>query len=82
MYFVAICRDRANALETWLANRPAHLEFLKAHRERIKVGGPFLSPDGERMISRLMILEIEAVHESLDELHRIVWADVVVHGFR
>ena len=57
MYFVAICRDRADGLETRLANRPAHLEFLKTHRERIKVGGPFLSPDGQQMIGSMMILE-------------------------
>src|SRR4051812_3429742 len=57
MYFVAICRDRADGLETRLANRPAHLEFLKAQSERIKVGGPFLTPDGERMIGSVLILQ-------------------------
>jgi uncharacterized protein len=57
MYFVAICRDRVDGLETRLANRPAHLEFLKAQSERIKVGGPFLTPDGERMIGSVLILE-------------------------
>ena len=57
MYFVAICRDRVDGLEMRLANRPAHLEFLKAQSERIKVGGPFLTPDGERMIGSVLILE-------------------------
>ena len=57
MYFVAICRDRADGLETRLAHRPAHLEFLKAQSARIKVGGPFLTPDGERMIGSVLILE-------------------------
>src|SRR4051812_43589242 len=57
MYFVAICRDRADGLETRLANRPPHLEFLKAQSKRIKVGGPFLTPDGERMIGSVLILE-------------------------
>src|SRR3954463_14526429 len=57
MYFVAICRDRADGLETRLANRPAHLEFLRAESERIKVGGPFFTPDGERMIGSVLILQ-------------------------
>src|SRR5689334_22688572 len=57
MYFVAICRDRADGLEIRLANRPAHLEFLTSQAERIKVGGPFLTPDGERMIGSVLILE-------------------------
>ena len=49
--------EPADGLETRLANRPAHLEFLKAQSERIKVGGPFLTPDGERMIGSVLILE-------------------------
>jgi len=59
MHFVALSKDRANGLETRLANRPAHLDFLKAHRERIKIGGPLLSPDGERMIGSMLIVEAE-----------------------
>ena len=57
MHFVALSKDRANRLETRLANRPAHLDFLKANRERIRIGGPFLAPDGERMIGSMLIVE-------------------------
>ena len=57
MHFVALSKDRANGLETRLANRPAHLDFLKAHPDRIKIGGPLLAPDGERMIGSMLIVE-------------------------
>ncbi len=60
MYFVAICRDRADGLEIRLANRPAHLELLKAQSEYIKGGGPLLTPDGERMSGSVLILEAES----------------------
>jgi hypothetical protein len=53
MHLVALSLDRADGLETRLANRPAHLDFLKANRERIKIGGPLLAPDGERMIGSM-----------------------------
>jgi len=59
MYFVALSRDRSDGLETRLANRLVHLEFLKAHRDHIKVGGPLLAPDGERMIGSMLIVEAE-----------------------
>ena len=57
MHFVALSLDRADGLETRLANRPAHLDFLKAHPDRIKIGGPLLAPDGERMIGSMLIVE-------------------------
>jgi uncharacterized protein YciI len=59
MHFVALSRDRADGLEARLANRPAHLEFLKAHPDRIEIGGPLLASDGERMIGSMLIIEAE-----------------------
>jgi uncharacterized protein len=29
------------------------------HRDRIKIGGPLLAPDGERMIGSMLIVEAE-----------------------
>ena len=59
MHFVALSRDHADGLETRLANRPAHLEFLKANGDRIKIGGPLLTSDGERMIGSMLIVEAD-----------------------
>ena len=46
MHFVALSRDRTDGLDTRLANRPAHLDLLKANRERIRIGGPLLAVSG------------------------------------
>src|SRR3954452_15325309 len=59
MHFVALSRDRPDGLETRLANRPDHLDFLRMHRDRIKIGGPLFAPDGERMIGSMLIVEAE-----------------------
>ena len=45
-------------------NRPAHLEWARALGDRLKVGGPLLSDDGEQMIGSLLIIE----YDSLDAL--------------
>ena len=56
MHFVAILTDHDGALETRLANRPAHLEWLK--RSPIPVAGPFLDAKGD-MIGSMLIVEAE-----------------------
>jgi uncharacterized protein len=54
--FAAICLDKPDCLNLRLATRRAHLDFLKAHSARIKLGGPFLDA-AERPIGSLLILE-------------------------
>ena len=46
------------------ANRPAHLEWASALGDKLRVGGPLLSDDGEQMIGSFLIIE----YESLDAL--------------
>ena len=57
MQFIAICRDKDDAIETRLANRSAHLEWVGANRDIILGGGPFLTDDGATMIGSLFLLE-------------------------
>ena len=42
-------------------NRPAHLEWARALGDRLKVGGPLLSDDGEQMIGSFLIIEYESL---------------------
>lgn len=58
MHFVVLCRDKPGHQEVRLANRPAHLDWLKAHPE-IVVAGPFLSDDGQAMTGSMLIVEAE-----------------------
>ena len=40
-----------------MANRPAHLEYLKGFMSQIKLAGPLLADDGETMIGSLFVIE-------------------------
>ncbi len=56
MHFVAILTDHDGALETRLANRPAHIEWLKSNP--VAIAGPFLDDKGD-MVGSLLIVEAE-----------------------
>lgn len=59
MYFALICTDKSDGMPIRLANRPAHIEWLKAAGSRIPVAGPFLTEDGQAMTGSLLILDVE-----------------------
>lgn len=59
MHFVAICIDKPGSEELRLANRVAHLDFLRLNSEQIKVCGPFISEDGASMNGSLLIVEAD-----------------------
>lgn len=47
MLFIAHCTDKADHLQVRLDTRPAHLDFLKAKGNALKLAGPTLDADGE-----------------------------------
>lgn len=55
--FVIICKDKPGALETRLATRPVHLDYLNASG-LVKAAGPLLSDEGNP-IGSLLIVEAE-----------------------
>ncbi len=55
MHFVAICLDKPNSLSKRLENRAAHLAFLGEKPEIVKLGGPFLDPEGQPCGSMLIL---------------------------
>ena len=56
MLFALICNDKPGHLETRLANRDAHVAYLK--ETRAVLAGPFLSDEGE-MNGSLVVIEAE-----------------------
>jgi uncharacterized protein YciI len=65
--FVIICKDKPGALDTRLATRPVHLDYLNASG-LVKAAGPLLSDEGNP-IGSLLIVEAEdraAVQTFLD----------------
>ncbi len=49
MLYLAICRDRPDALPLRLETRPKHLEFLENLKAKgiVKMAGPYLDDDGK-----------------------------------
>ena len=57
--FVLSCRDRAGALDVRMGAREAHLAYVRENAAKVRMGGPYLGPDGG-MIGSLLILEAES----------------------
>ena len=57
MYVALIARDKPGALDTRLATRAAHLEYV-AQTGVVRQAGPLLDSD-DQMIGSLIILEVE-----------------------
>ena len=57
MLFALICLDKPNASAVRMEARPRHLTYIDAHKDAVKIAGPFLSEDGQAMRGSLIILE-------------------------
>jgi uncharacterized protein YciI len=55
--FVAICIDKPNSQELRLANRAAHLDYLRLNADYIKTCGPFVTDDGTAMNGSMLVIE-------------------------
>ncbi len=64
MLFALICTDKPDGMPVRLANRPAHLDWLKAAGPRIKLAGPFLTEDGQAMTGSLLVIEADSMVEA------------------
>lgn len=57
MHFIIHCTDKPGAAQVRADNRPAHVDFLKKHRDNIVTAGPTLTDDGEGMNGSLLIVD-------------------------
>lgn len=67
MLFAVTCLDKPGHAAVRADNRAAHLAFLKAHAEAVKIAGPLLDDAGTGMVGSLLIIEA-ADRAALDEL--------------
>lgn len=58
MFYVAICLDKPGSQQVRLSNRAAHLDYLRANANTIKICGPFIDEDGT-MTGSMLVLEAE-----------------------
>lgn len=64
MLYIMICEDRPDSLEVRMATRAAHLAFIDTIRDRVRLAGPMLSDDGERMLGSMFVLEATSLEEA------------------
>jgi uncharacterized protein YciI len=67
MHFFVRCFDKPAHPEIRLANREAHLAFLKANIDKVLIGGPTLSDDGQKMTGSVLVFDV-ADRAALDVL--------------
>lgn len=58
MLFVIYCLDKPGHDEVRLANRAAHIEYARRNADKMLVGGPLLSDDGQRMIGSMLVIDL------------------------
>ena len=57
MFFIVHTYDRAGALDIRMTNRDAHIAWLKAAGDSVKVAGPWMNEAGE-MAGSLLIVDM------------------------
>ncbi|MCB1684970.1 MAG: YciI family protein [Pseudomonadales bacterium] len=88
MQFVLFCEDKAGAESVRLATREAHLAYIGTASDMIRLAGPMLSDDGQKMCGSMFILEapdraaVEAFNRADPYTGAGLWERVVIHAFR
>jgi len=88
MLYMLFCEDKPDSQALRLATREAHLNFIAGHAEKVRLAGPMLSDDGERMLGSLFIVEADglpaarALHDSDPYTTAGLWGNVVIRPFR
>lgn len=55
--FVVHCQDKPGAGQIRLDNRAAHLDYLKAHIDRVVMAGPVQTDDRTGMVGSVLVLD-------------------------
>ena len=63
MQFVILCQDKPDSLELRLANRPAHLDYIKANDAHVLGAGPFLDA-AEKMCGSMLMVDFATEEEA------------------
>ena len=57
MLYALICTDKPGALPVRMANRPAHLDYIKSLGDAVVLAGPFTADDGITLNGSLIVIE-------------------------
>lgn len=62
--FLVNARDKPDSLDLRMQHRPAHLEWAKAHAERILMAGPVFLDDGETFAGSTFVVTFESLRDA------------------
>ncbi len=88
MLYLLLCEDKPDSQALRLATREAHLAYVTDHGEGVRLAGPLLSDDGDRMVGSLFILEaddaeaVRAFHREDPYTRAELWQRVLIRPFR
>ncbi len=88
MYYVILCTDKPDSGQIRIDNRPAHIEFINAAGDKIKLGGATVTDDDQTMTGSFLLVEGESLAEveawaARDPYNQAgLFADVVVRRWR
>jgi uncharacterized protein YciI len=57
MLYAIFCTDKPDSSAVRTANRPAHLDYIRAVASQVVVAGPTFAPDGETVNGSLLVLD-------------------------
>ena len=63
MHFILYCTDKPDSLDLRLANRQAHLDYVK-NSTCVRIGGPILGNDNESMAGSVLVLELDTLAQA------------------
>lgn len=88
MLFSIVCVDKPDSVQLRMDTRPAHVEHLKAHAERLLLAGPNLAADGQTPIGSILVYQADSEAEARAFAEADPYAEaglfesVTVKGFR
>lgn len=61
--FILNARDKANALDVRMANRPAHLEWAGQFSDMIWMAGPVFAADGVTFAGSVFVVDMNSISD-------------------
>ncbi len=59
--FLLNARDKPGALDLRMQHRPAHLEWVRSHADKILMVGPVFADDGETFAGSTFVVEFDSL---------------------
>lgn len=89
MYFAITATDKPDALEVRLANRQAHLDYVRDnYNDKILNAGPRIGDDGESMVGSVILIDL-ADRAAVDQFCKDdpytlagLFSDVTITGYK